>query len=429
MSSTLRLNGRALRRLVPILAGILVWTGCGDSSSVQPAGIDLPPTTAVLPGPQPRPGHYIVVLKEDIPDVAREALRLSAAYGGRVERTYGHAIKGFAAEMTPSEALRMEANPGVDFVEEDQVFSIETTQNNPTWGLDRVDQRSLPLNNTYVYGATGAAITVYVLDTGIRTSHAEFGPNRASGGFTSVNDGNGTADCNGHGTHVAGTVGGSTYGVAKSVRLVAVRVLDCQGNGTTSGVIAGVDWVTQNHQSPAVANMSLGGGSSAALDAAVRGSIASGVTYSISAGNGDAFGNPLDACTRSPARVAEALTVAASTRQDKRASFSNFGTCVDLFAPGVGITSAFNSGDHATAVLSGTSMAAPHVTGAAALFLEGNPTASPASVAVALTSNATAGAIGNPGSGTANLLLFTGFIGVGPPPPTAPPANPVGPFT
>jgi hypothetical protein len=289
-----------------------------------------------------------------------------------------------------------------------------------TWGLDRIDQRDLPLNNSYTYNFTGAGVHAYIIDTGIRTTHTEFG-GRASGSFTSINDGKGTSDCNGHGTHVAGTVGGATYGVAKSVRLHAVRVLDCSGNGTVSSVIAGVDWVTANHASPAVANMSLGGATSAALDQAVQSSIASGVTYVVAAGNA-----ATDACTESPARTPEALTVGASTSTDARASFSNWGSCVDLFAPGASITSAFNGSDTQTAVLSGTSMASPHAAGIAALYLERNPGASAAAVVSALTGGASTGRLTSVGSGSPNRLLNASFLGG-----TTPPANqpPVARFT
>jgi PKD repeat protein len=260
-------------------------------------------------------------------------------------------------------------------------------------------------------------VHAYIIDTGIRTTHNQFG-GRATGVFTSVNDGRGTNDCDGHGTHVAGTVGSATYGVAKAALLHAVRVLDCSGSGTYAQVIAGVDWVTQHHIKPAVANMSLSGPFSSAANQAVANSIAAGVTYVVSSGNAS-----IDACSQSPASLPAALTVNASTSTDARASFSNFGTCTDLFAPGVGILSTWNSSNSATGTLSGTSMATPHVTGAAALFLELNPNATPSQIASALLSNATAGAISNPGSGSPNRLLYTGFIGGGSPPPPPPPGG------
>jgi subtilisin family serine protease len=275
------------------------------------------------------------------------------------------------------------------------------TQNNPpSYGLDRIGQRDLPLNAAYGYTTTGAGVNAYIIDTGIRRTHTEFG-GRAFAGFDAINDGRNTNDCNGHGTHVAGTVGGSSVGVAKGVRLFAVRVLSCSGSGSTSGVIAGIDWVTANHVKPAVANMSLGGGPSAALDNAVRNSIAAGVTYVIAAGNSN-----IDASNASPARVGEAITVGSSTRTDARSSFSNFGSVVDIFAPGSAIVSAFFTSDTALATLSGTSMAAPHVAGVAARYLQSAPAASPAQVRNEIVNNATTNRLSGIPSGTANRLLF-----------------------
>ena len=290
----------------------------------------------------------------------------------------------------------------MSLVERDQVFTISTTQSPATWGLDRIDQRARPLSNSYTYTRTGAGVRAYIIDTGIRFSHGEFG-GRATSGFDAV-DGGAADDCNGHGTHVSGTVGGATYGVAKGVSLVGVRVLDCAGSGTTSGVIAGVDWVTANHVKPAVANMSLGGGASAALDQAVANSIAAGVTYAIAAGNSNAR-----ACNYSPARVATAITVGATTSTDARASYSNWGSCLDLFAPGSSITSSWYTSNTATNTISGTSMATPHVAGVAALYLQGNPGATPATVRNALVANATSGVVGNARTGSPNLLLFTNY--------------------
>jgi subtilisin family serine protease len=274
------------------------------------------------------------------------------------------------------------------------------TQNNAPWGLDRIGQRTLPLNGAYSYTTTGSGVNVYIIDTGIRRTHTQFG-GRAVIGFDAIGDGRNTNDCHGHGTHVAGIVGASTYGVAKAVRLFAVRVLSCSGSGSNSGVIAGVNWVTQNHIDPAVANMSLGGGISTALDNAVRNSIAAGVTYSIAAGNSNT-----NAANSSPARVAEAITVGSSTRTDTRSSFSNFGSVVDIFAPGSSILSTWRTSDTATATLSGTSMAAPHVAGVAARFLQSNRTASPAAVRNEIVAQATLNRLTGIPSGTANRLLF-----------------------
>jgi subtilisin family serine protease len=303
----------------------------------------------------------------------------------------------------------MAADPAVAYVQPNVVHRASGTQTNPpSYGLDRIDQRNRPLDRSYTYPRTAPGVHAYIVDTGIRTTHADFG-GRASSGFDAV-DGGTADDCNGHGTHVAGTVGGSAYGVAKDVRLVAVRVLNCEGSGTTAQVVAGIDWVTANAQKPAVANMSLGGGADTALDNAVRRSIASGVSYAIAAGNG-LFGLfPLDACTQSPARVAEALTVSATDSSDRKASWANRGTCVDVFAPGIGITSAWSTGDTATSTISGTSMAAPHVAGAAAVYLAANPTATPSQVSGAITGTATTGVVASPGSGSPNRLLYTGGL-------------------
>jgi subtilisin family serine protease len=300
--------------------------------------------------------------------------------------------------MSEEEALALSQDPDVRFVEEDSIVEAWVTQTNATWGLDRIDQRDRPLNGTYVYTTTGSGVNAYIIDTGIRRTHGQFG-GRAFAGFDAF--GGSTTDCNGHGTHVAGTVGGSTYGVAKSVRLYAVRVLNCSGSGTNSGVIAGVDWVTANHVKPAVANMSLGGGASSALDTAVRNSIAAGVTYAVAAGNSNA-----NAGNYSPARVGEAITVGATTSTDARASYSNYGSVVDIFAPGSSITSAWHTSNTATRTISGTSMASPHVAGVAARYLQSNPSASPATVRNAIVNDATTGRITGLPTGTSNRLLF-----------------------
>ncbi|WP_432904179.1 S8 family peptidase [Micromonospora matsumotoense] len=333
--------------------------------------------------------------------------RLTARYDVDVEHTYEHAVHGFAGTMTRTTARRLAAEADVAYVEQNRVVrALDTQPSPPSWGLDRIDQRNLPLDASYSYPTTASNVRAYVIDTGIRTTHTTFG-GRATWGTNTTGDGI-DADCsgNGHGTHVAGTIGGSQYGVAKGVALVAVKVLDCSGNGTLAGVTAGIDWVTGHHAAgvPAVANMSLGAvGADGTLEAAVRNSIADGVVYSIASGN-----NNTDACGFTPARVAEAITVNASTTADTRASFSNWGTCTDIFAPGEGIVSASNGSDTATATLSGTSMAAPHVAGAAALVLAGNTGLTPAQVAATLFDASTPNKITNPGTGSPNRLLYTG---------------------
>jgi subtilisin family serine protease len=391
------------RRLASFALVVLPLCACQDPVAPtprSPTAADV--ATSLAPADS---DSYIVLLASSVSNVDKRAGDIATAHNGKLSRVYRTAVRGFAGHFSKAEAAALARRSDVVLVERDAPRTIVATQTSATWGLDRVDQRSLPLNTTYSFAATGAGVHVYIIDSGIRTTHAEFG-GRASGDFSVIDDGNGTTDCNSHGTQVAGTVGGATYGVAKDVRLHAVRVLGCNGKGTTSGVIAGVDWVTANRVAPAVANMSLGGDASAALDSAIARSIAAGVTYVVAAGNDNG-----DACLASPSRAAEAITVGATGSDDTRAWFSNFGSCVDLFAPGVDILSAYNTSDTQVALASGTSMASPHVAGAAALYLQLNPNATPSDVASALVNNATPGVVGNVGDGSPNRLLYTGFIG------------------
>ena len=329
------------------------------------------------------------------------------AQGKAVNQTYSAVFPGVAVSLTDVAAAALARNPKVQIMERDGTVTGSSIQTPVTWGLDRIDQRSRPLSGSYSYDFAGSGVTAYVVDSGILSSHSDFG-GRVRSGYTAVADGNGTSDCNGHGTHVAGTIGGTTYGVAKSVSLVAVRVLDCSGSGSWSGVIAGLDWVATDHAAgtPAVANMSLGGGASSTVDSAVQAVIADGVTVVVAAGNSNA-----DACATSPARVPSALTIGATDSADIRASFSNFGPCVDLFAPGVSITSDWNNGS--TNVISGTSMASPHVAGAVSVLLSQMPATTPADISAKVVGLATSGVVANAGTGSPNRLLFVSTSTVG----------------
>ncbi|MGP8298346.1 S8 family peptidase [Streptomyces inhibens] len=389
------------KRLITAISAAVAATGIAAVTAVT-AGASTAPVEGKIYGAEAKGavnGSYIVILKKSVRTA--EGGDLAAKYGGKIKRSYS-SVDGFSTTgLNEEEAKRLAADPAVDKVVQNKKFHIDGTQDNPpSWGLDRIDQADTKGDGKYNYpDSAGEGVTAYVIDTGVHISHKDFG-GRASYGFNAIDNSDKAEDDNGHGTHVSGTIAGEAHGVAKKAKIVAVKVLDAQGSGTTEQVVAGIDWVTKNHKGPSVANMSLGGGADEALDAAVKKAIDSGVTFGVAAGN-----ESTDAGQGSPARVKEAITVASSTKDDQQSDFSNYGSVVDLYAPGSDITSDWNTGDDATKTISGTSMATPHVVGAAAVYLAGHQDAKPADVEKALTDGATPDKISNPSEGTPNKLL------------------------
>ena len=404
----------SVSRIASAIAMAGVLAACADSpttsSSTAPSGLapqDAPAYSAGV-AEQHIPGRFIVTLR-----AGTDARGVARQHGVAPDFVYGTVLNGFAGSISDAARSGLLRDARVERIEQDGVVTTQTEQTGATWGLDRTNQSTPILDGKWTFTNTGAGVNAYIIDTGIRLSHREFG-GRATSGYDAV-DGGSADDCNGHGTHVAGTVGGAAYGIAKGVSLVAVRVLDCGGSGSWSGVIAGMDWVTARHSAGgllygkrAVANMSLGGGASTSVDDATRRMIAAGVATGVAAGNGNRGGRQQDACGSSPARVAEAMTIGATTKTDAKTSWSNYGPCVDWFAPGSGITSAWHTSDAQTNTISGTSMATPHVVGVAALYLQSNPGASPATVRTALY-NATTKSIVTSSSTANNHLLYSSY--------------------
>ncbi|HEU4558494.1 MAG TPA: S8 family peptidase [Longimicrobium sp.] len=376
-------------RTILFAGAALALAACSDQSPTE-AGrrpTSAPVLNAAANGVD---GEYVIVLKE-----GANPRSVAAIAGVSPRHVYTAALNGFSASLNQGQLNALQHNPNVEYIEQDQIFSVDATQSGATWGIDRIDQRSRPLSGTYTYTSTASNVTAYIIDTGIQPDHPNFG-GRGQAVY-------GGTDCNGHGTHVAGTIGSTTYGIAKSVRLRGVRVLGCSGSGTTSGIIAGVDWVRANATKPAVANMSLGGGVSSSLNTAVGNLASSGVFVAVAAGN-----ESQNACNVSPASTSAVLTVAASTSTDARASYSNYGSCVDIYAPGSSVTSTWiNSG---TRSISGTSMASPHAAGVAALYKGNYGDASQSTINSWIINNSTANVItGNP-TGTPNRLLYKGAL-------------------
>lgn len=407
-----------MRKLSSLSFAVLIGLSAGQTHAAELLSVD---TNRAIEG------KYIVVFKtptvlntqssDAIADFAStQSASLSNLYNVDIAQEFGGVLNGVVVNASAQKVQQMLSNPNIEYIEQDQIMSVaplaQTNANQPNaiWGLDRIDQQSLPLNSNYYYDFDGSGVTAYVIDTGVRVSHNEFG-NRASHGYDFIDNDADATDCNGHGTHVAGTIGGSAYGVAKNVNIVGVRVLGCNGSGSNSGVIAGINWVKNNASGPSVANMSLGGGASQATDDAVNNAVAAGISFVVAAGNDNR-----NACNYSPARAANAITVGSTTSSDSRSSFSNYGNCLDIYAPGSSIKSAWYNSNSATNTISGTSMAAPHVAGAVALFLDETPSLSPPQIDTKLSQRSTKNTVSDAKSGSPNELLYTLDGGVIEPP-------------
>ncbi|WP_285504514.1 S8 family serine peptidase [Actinokineospora sp. NBRC 105648] len=408
------------------LAALAVGLTCAGLAVAVPAGAAAPAVGTVVQAKQHYAGQYIVVLKDAAASAAAvdtTSRSLVSTYGGTIASTYKVTTRGYSVHgMTEDQARRLAADPAVRTVYQDGTMRGAEVQTNPTWGIDRVDQRDTTLDRKYEYNATGEGVTVYSVDSGVRISHQDF-EGRAKSGYDFLDKDNDASDCNGHGTHTSGTAVSKTYGVAKKAKLVALRVLGCDNNGPDSLLSDAVEWITANGVKPAVVNISIGQFETGIGDEQIQASIRAGFNYAVAAGNN----NGASACDYSPARVPEAITVASIDQGDRRSSFSNIGTCVDIYAPGGNITSLSYSSDTGTAGNSGTSMATPHVAGAVALYLQGHPNATPAEVTKAITDLATPGKVTDPGTGSPNKLLYTKDItatpGPGPDPTCAKQTN------